>query len=82
MKLKRLFRFSLGTFFVLLTMFCIWLGLEVNRVSRENEVAKKITASGGNFQYDYQFDNELNYLPNAVPPSWHAVFGEAFSLEL
>ena len=37
---RRWFRFSLRTFVVLLTVFCVWLGLLVYRVNKQREAAQ------------------------------------------
>lgn len=79
MKPKRVFRFSLGTLLVLLTLGCIWLGLEVNQARFEKELAQRITESGGKIRFDYEFDKSGNYLPDAPVPIWSASLGENFS---
>ena len=37
---RRWFRFSLKTFVVVLTVFCVWLGLLVHRVNKQKEAVQ------------------------------------------
>jgi len=52
---RRWFRFSLRTFFVLLTIACVWLGIGVNRARNQRLAVEQIRALGGRVSYDYQY---------------------------
>lgn len=45
MKPRRWFRFSLRTFFVLLTLFGAWLGYQVNWIRQRSEALKQIRST-------------------------------------
>ena len=54
--LRRRLRFSLATLLVAVTMFCIWLGIYVNRASKQRRVVTSIEKLLGHVIYDYQID--------------------------
>lgn len=51
---RRWFQFSLRSLLVLVTVFAVWLGLQVNRANRQRRAVEAISAMGGQFSYDYQ----------------------------
>ncbi len=51
---QRYVTFSLRTFFVLLTVFAVWLGVVVNRAREQREAVVAIEALGGVVVYDWQ----------------------------
>jgi len=51
---RRLWRFSLKTLLILLTIFCLWLGTLSNRANRQRRAVEAIQLSGGEFNYDHQ----------------------------
>ena len=55
---RRWLQFSLRSFFVLLTVGCLWLGWKVERTSertrQQREAVKAIEALTGRVQYDWQ----------------------------
>jgi internalin A len=68
------FRFSLRTFLIGVTLFCIALAWQLHRAKEQREAAAAIRAAGGWVHYDYQFTDlkSLNEDPNARPwePAW------------
>ncbi|HEY2881103.1 MAG TPA: hypothetical protein VGJ15_01690, partial [Pirellulales bacterium] len=50
----RWLRFSLRTFFVLLTIFGVWLGIKINAARRQHEAVTAIARAGGHVIYDCQ----------------------------
>ena len=46
---QRWFRFSLGTMFIVVTFFAVWLGWESHTVRRRRRCRREIEASGGEF---------------------------------
>ena len=68
---RRWFRFSLKTFVVLLTVFCVWLGLMVHRVNKQKEAVQWVKGHGGQVLYDFQSDHHITLLDLAddtAPP--------------
>jgi len=54
MRSKRLFRFSLRGFFLLLTIICLLLGTPLILARRQQQTVKWITEQGGDVVYDWQ----------------------------
>ena len=69
---RSLFRFSLASFFIALTVVGILLGLKVNRVAKQKAAVDLILRSGGRVAYHYEFDATGARLPEAeIPgPEW------------
>lgn len=51
---RRYLRYSLRTAFIVLTVGCVWLGAQVERVRKQREAVAKIRACGGGVQYDWE----------------------------
>jgi internalin A len=68
----RWFRFSLRALLVVVTVFCVWLGLETNRAFKQAAAVKRIKELGGYLQFDYERDDHDKEIPNAEPwaPKW------------
>src|SRR5689334_5918088 len=66
---RRLFRFSLRTFFIALTILCCWLGWKVNAARKQHDAVEAIrrntVGDPPEFRYDYQ--DRLPYKLNAEP---------------
>ena len=54
---RRWFQYSLRSFFILLTVLTVWLGVVVHRARAELEAIKAIEALGGTV-YDYELEYE------------------------
>jgi hypothetical protein len=71
---RRVLRFRLRTLFVLLTLFCVWLGIKVRDASRQKEAVAAIRRLGGDVRYDYQRSDATpsGYAPaaNSWVPEW------------
>ncbi len=65
---RRFWQYSLRTFFLLLTVFGVWLGWMVHRVNERREVARWIREMGGTFQYDFQLNERGDRIEDAQPP--------------
>src|SRR5215471_19817094 len=50
----RWLRYSLRTLLLLMTILCIWLGLQVNAARRQREAVAAILKAGGDIAFDYQ----------------------------
>lgn len=87
---RRWFKFSLRTLLVLMTVLCVWLGLQVNAARRQREAVTAILKAGGMITYDWQYGPPAkptgNYLVdygqslnNSASPRWpwlSTVFGD------
>ena len=62
-KRRRWFRFSLRLLFVVMTVLCIWLGIQVNAARRQKEAVAAILRAGGEVNYDYQM------MPDPIVPA-------------
>ena len=70
---RRWFRFSLKTFVVVLTVFCVWLGLLVYRVNKQREVIQWVKDHRGTVRYDFEWDEEKQSSildPEPPGPDW------------
>jgi hypothetical protein len=65
---RRWFRFSLGTMFLVVTVFAVWLGVEVNEVRRKARAVSVIESCSGKVTYDYEWSVTEAYRPHATPP--------------
>ena len=57
-QILRLFRFSLASFLLAITIFCVWLGIQVNRVRRQESAVAWVEEAGGRVAYGYQRDTK------------------------
>jgi hypothetical protein len=74
---KRFWRFSLRTLLILLTLFCVWLGMLASSARRQKRAVEAIQQSGGQFCYDYQLTRrgpgleiEFSYQVQPPGPRW------------
>ncbi len=65
---RRWFRFSLKAFLVVLTVFCVWLGLLVYRVNKQKEVVRWVKEQGGKVDYEIRWDQDNRFIDHAKPP--------------
>ena len=65
---RRWLQYSLRTFFVLLTVLCVWLGWTVHRANEQRKVVEWVKEMGGTVEYDYQFDKDDVDIDDAEPP--------------
>ncbi len=68
-KVQRRFRprFSLRTFLVVVTIFCVWLGWHIHGTRRQREAVRVIGSYGGHCVYDYEGDfNRQSWVPGPV----------------
>ena len=64
----RWLQYSLRTFFVLLTVFCVWLGWVVYKANEQRKVVEWVQKMGGTVYYDYQYDEDGLFLDDRKPP--------------
>jgi len=73
---KRLFRFSLRTMLVVVTVLCVLLGWKVYQVNKQKRVVAWVWDMGGAVVYDYEdykFDEECVWVgtgPGLPGPDW------------
>src|ERR1051325_8963858 len=60
---QRWLSYSLRTMLLVVTLFCIWLGVQVDRAQRQKRQVKAIEQLGGHVLYD----KDYVYLPTAEP---------------
>jgi hypothetical protein len=66
---RRLLRFSLRAMLVVLTVFGVWLGVQVNRAANQRAVVRWVTENGGRVGYDWQSDvYDINSNDETEPP--------------
>lgn len=65
---RRWLRFSLRTFLIVVTIFCVWLGWYVYRAERQREVVRWVLENGGEVSYDYEFSSDGYRLVDSQPP--------------
>src|SRR4029078_6454612 len=84
---RRWFRFGLRTLLAGVTVFCIWLGFQVNAARRQHAAVQAILQAGGRVASDYQMvpvpvaPDDFNINDAAMPrtPSWlGSIFGDDF----
>jgi hypothetical protein len=81
---RRWLQFSLRTLLIAVTLVgCAlgWLGAKIQEVRRERAAVALVEKKGGFVLYDYQVDEEMRDIPNAVAPGpeWlHAIIGEDY----
>lgn len=80
-KRRRFLQFSLGSLLSAITVFGVWLGIELDWARRQREAIAAIERLGGAVLYDYQFDASHTQIPDAQPnvPTWfRGSLGEEF----
>ncbi|MEX2112114.1 MAG: hypothetical protein WD845_02960, partial [Pirellulales bacterium] len=73
LKRRRWLTFSLRTFFVLLTLFGVWLGFHVRAARRQEASAAAIRAIGGWCYHDFQHltpQRNRDYAATSPLPAW------------
>ncbi len=68
---RRWLRYSLKTFLVLVTLFCVlmaWLGTFVYRVNKQREAVQWVRDWGGKVYYDFEWDIEGSRITGSQPP--------------
>ncbi|MCH7727821.1 MAG: leucine-rich repeat domain-containing protein [Planctomycetes bacterium] len=66
---RRWLQYSLRTFFVLLTVFGVWLGVVVHRANAQRKVVEWVREMGGSVHYDYEYHADGQLIGDAKPPS-------------
>ena len=62
---RRWFQFSVRFLLLLTAAVAVWLGFTMKRVRDKEEAVRAIHDLGGTVRYDYQYDADWNFLPNA-----------------
>lgn len=75
---RRLFRFRLRTFFIVVTLLCAWIAIATNGANRQRRAVEAIVATGGQFLYDYQ-RRARPTLTQFTPDPFGPATGESFS---
>src|SRR5690349_9024205 len=58
-KLKRRWlRYSLRTLLLLVTLFCVWLGIQVDRAHKQQHAVRELRRLGGRVLYDCRPDTD------------------------
>lgn len=63
--LSRWFRFSLRTFFVVLTLFGVWFGLQVKWIQKRRDTLRWIKAHGGQ---EISYESIVYLVGDPLPP--------------
>ena len=70
---RRWLQFSLRTMFVVVTVFCVWMGFTAKRARDQREAVEAIEALGGTVDYEHEvFEvvNQLYVLGRPPGPEW------------
>ena len=69
---RRWLRFSLRSFLIVLTIFCVWIGWYLYRVEQQREAVRWVRANGGTVKYDFEYDPQDRYISDPQPhvPKW------------
>ena len=67
--MKRFTRISLRTLLILITVFAVWLAVQVNRAHRQREAVAWVEANVGMVQYDWQYDENDRLIVDAESPT-------------
>lgn len=67
-KKSRLLRYSLRSFFIVLTVCCVVLGYWAYRAERQRAVVKWVEEKGGFVYYDFESLDDGDIIPNAKSP--------------
>ena len=65
---RRWLQYSLRAFFVLVTVFSVWLGVVVHRANEQKKAVEWVREIGGSVWYDYQYDADGSFINDAEPP--------------
>ncbi len=65
---RRFFRYSLRTLLLVVTVFCIWMGITVKRARDQERAVATIEDVGGSVLYDYQIASPSPFPPGPSPP--------------
>jgi hypothetical protein len=88
-KRRRWFRFSLRVLLIVVTVLCVWLGIQVNAARRQKNALEAILKAGSTVGFDYQvtppptgfpvgdIDTQIE-APHTVPVWLRQIFGEDF----
>ena len=73
---RRWLQYSLRTFFVLLTVFCVWLGWLTHKANEQRKAVAWVREMGGQVYYDYHYDEDGSFVDDAEPsgPKWLVQF--------
>ena len=66
--LRRLLRYSLRTLLVAFTIAAIWLGVVSHRARTQERAVRELRAAGASVYYDFQRNQEGEYVLMATPP--------------
>ena len=66
---RRWLQYSLRTFFVLLTVLCVWLGWLTYKANEQRKAVEWVREMGGTVFYNYGFDED-GHEADAPGPKW------------
>src|SRR5688572_774909 len=64
----RRFQFRLSALLLLMSGLGLWLGWQVSELHQKQQAVSVIEAVGGTVTYDYQWNTDHSWNPDAVPP--------------
>jgi hypothetical protein len=68
--LRRVFRFSLRTLFIVTTVIAVWLGLQCKRAREQQLAVDRIAELGGFVGYDFEYGRDGARIKDATPAGW------------
>jgi hypothetical protein len=67
---RRLFRFSLRAFLIVVTLFSVWIGVKSTHARRQKAAVEWVLKHHGNVYYDWQVDATGDIVAAKPPNSW------------
>jgi hypothetical protein len=67
-RIRRLFRFSLATLLLLMTVFAVWLGSASYQAQEQARAVIALSKAGAEINYDYQRTSLASYSYKTKPP--------------
>ncbi|MCH7727435.1 MAG: leucine-rich repeat domain-containing protein [Planctomycetes bacterium] len=67
---RRWWQFSLRTFFVLLTVACVWFGWQTQRARRQQRAVAAVRENSGTVYYNYEFERWYKSPTEEHSPTW------------
>ena len=68
---RRWYQYSLRSLVIVMVLLCFlfaWVGVKIRQAEKQKEIVAWVRKNGGGVGYDYEYDANGYYLPDAKPP--------------